>query len=155
MSTQRSWIVYRLVMFAAAASLALYIPYKYATQLHAVSGLYAFLFPLSGVLAVAGIVLAVRPELAFRTPLVLRAVVGAVAVGWLATGLLCAKSLTLGILENPGPGLFAAFHMVVQHVVLSFQVAALALAPRALYDQLGVAAPRAGRARVAPALPET
>lgn len=141
MKGPRSWTVYRWVMFAAAASLAAYIPYKYATKLHAIEGLYAFLFPLSSVLAIAGIVLAIRPGLVFRVPLLPRAVVGAVAVGWMATGMLCAKSLTLGVIENPGPGTFAVFHMLVQHVVLSVQVAALALAPRALYQQLGVEPP--------------
>ena len=52
---------FRIALFAAAASLAAYIPYKYATQLHAIQGLYAFLFPLSAILAAAGIALAVRP----------------------------------------------------------------------------------------------
>ena len=53
---------FRIALFVAAASLALYIPYKYATELHAISGLYAYLFPLSGVLAVFGMILAVRPQ---------------------------------------------------------------------------------------------
>ena len=41
-----AWL-FRIALFAAAARLAACIPYKYATQLHAVDGLCAFLFPLS------------------------------------------------------------------------------------------------------------
>lgn len=135
------WMVYRIGMFLAAASLAVYIPYKYATQLHAISGLYALLFPLSGILAILGMVYAVRPGLALRTPVVLRAIVGGLAVGWIATGALCIPSLTEQVVQSPGAGLFAVFHMSTQHIVLSFLVAALALAPQALYRQFGVPVP--------------
>ena len=53
--------IFRVALFAAALSLAAYIPYKYATQLHAITGLYAFLFPLASVLAAAGMLLAMKP----------------------------------------------------------------------------------------------
>ena len=53
-----AWWIFRTALFASAASLAIYIGYKYATQLHTLEGFYAFLFPLSSVLAVAGMVLA-------------------------------------------------------------------------------------------------
>ena len=55
-------MLFRAALFAAAASLAAYIAYKFATQLHAIDGLYAFLFPLSSLLAAAGIILAVKPR---------------------------------------------------------------------------------------------
>ena len=142
-----AWLTFRIVMLAAAVSLGIYIPYKYATQLHAIDGLYAVLFPLSSVLTIAGIALGVRPGLAFRLPRPGRAAVGAVAAGWLATGVLCVPSLTETTLQTPVAGLFASFHMLVQHVVLSLGVAALVLAPRTTYARFGMAPPAAGKQR--------
>ena len=145
-----SWLAFRAVMLVTAASLAIYIPYKYATQLHAIDGLYAVLFPLSSVLAIAGVALGVRPALAFRLPTPARAAVGAIAGSWLMTGVLCIPSLTETTLEAPAAGLFATFHMLAQHVVLSLAVSALVLAPRATYARFGVEPP-APRARSADA----
>lgn len=141
-----AWTTFRVLLMLAAASLAGYIPYKYATQLHAIDGIYAFLFPLSGVLAMAGMALAARPELAFRIPLVGRAAIGALAAGWMATGMLCVKSLTTQVLVSPGAGLFASFHMATQHIFLSLAVAAIVLAPSAVWAQFGVS-PKVGPAR--------
>lgn len=155
--SRRSWSAYRWVMFLAAASLAVYIPYKYATQLHAIRGLYAFLFPLSAVLALGGMALALRPGLALRLPLLARAAVGALAAGWIATGVLCVPTLAKQVMASPWGGLFATFHMLVQHVVLSLLVAALALAPRALFRQMGLELPareRVPEPAASPALTE-
>lgn len=133
-----AWKAFRAVIFLAAASLAIYIPYKYATQLHATEGLYAFLFPLSSVLALGGIVFAWKPALVFRIPFLLRAPVGLIAAGWIGTGLLCIPSLMQTTLNG---GLFATFHLLVQHVVLSISLGTLVLAPRATYAHFGLQPP--------------
>lgn len=135
-----AWVIFRVALLAAAVSLGFYIPYKYATQLHAVQGLYAFLFPLSSVLVVLGIALSVRPELAFRIPGPGRAAVAALAAGWIATGMLCVPSLTKQAMSIPVAGLFATFHMLAQHVFLSLSVAALVVVPAAVFAQFGAAA---------------
>ena len=134
------WI-FRGALFATAASLAGYIVFKYATQLHAITGLYAFLFPLSSALAVAGIVLAVRPRTACDCSTGTRAGFGALAVLWLVTGVICVPSLLELTADSPASGTFATFHMVAQHIFLSFSVLAFAFAPRAMVRILGVPAP--------------
>lgn len=123
---------FRLALFAAAASLAAYIPYKYATQLHAVEGLYAVLFPFSALLAAAGMVLALRPRTACQCSMSARAGFGALAVLWLGTGLLCVPSLMASVASAPAGGLLASFHMLAQHVFLSLSVLAFAVAPQAM-----------------------
>jgi hypothetical protein len=132
------WTAFRVALFAAALSLAGYIPYKYLTQLHAIEGLYAFLFPLSSILVVAGLTLSLRPDVAFRLPLVGRALIAAIATGWIATGVLCIPSLTRMALQSPVGGAFAMFHMVTQHVFLSLSVAMLVLVPSTMMTQFGV-----------------
>lgn len=149
-----SWIAFRLVLFLTAASLGFYIPYQYATGLHAIAGPYAFLFPLSSILVVAGLVLGWKPEVVFRIPFAARAALVLLAAGWIATGLLCIPSLTEMTLESPLGGLFATFHMVAQHVVLSASVGALALSPRATYAWFGVAVP-ASEKRLVEGTPST
>ncbi len=121
--------VLRGVLFLVAASLAVYIPFKYATQLHAISGLYAFLFPLSSVLALAGMVLAVKPRTACDCSTSMRGAAGTIAVGWMATGLMCISSLTETVREMPLGGSIAMVHMLAQHVVLSMAILAFAVAP--------------------------
>ena len=135
-----AWI-FRGALFATAASLAAYIVFKYATQLHAITGLYAFLFPLSSVLAVAGIVLAVRPRTGCDCSTPMRAGAGALAVLWLATGVICVPSLIEMAADAPVNGTFAMFHMVAQHVFLSLSVLAFAFAPRAMLRLLGIPQP--------------
>ncbi len=132
---------FRLALFAAAASLAVYIPYKFATQLHAITGIYAFLFPLSVLLAAAGIVLAVKPEKACDCGVSMRAGVGALSVLWLATGVLCVGSLAAAVMEHPMHGSIATFHMLTQHVFLSLSLIAFALLPYRMAEMLGVAMP--------------
>ena len=80
------WGSCRFILLALVVSLPAYVPFKYATQLHAIDGLYALLFPFSSVIALAGIALAVRPALGFQLPLWLRAGVSVLSVGWIATG---------------------------------------------------------------------
>lgn len=134
------WLIFRIALFAAALSLAAYIPYKYATQLHAVTGLYAFLFPLSGVLAAAGIVLALRPRAACDCSPVVRAGMGVLAGAWMATGVLCVPSLVEMIASSPAGGLFATFHMLAQHVFLSISILAFAAVPQKMAGKLGASA---------------
>lgn len=136
--SRAAWITFRLLLMLAGVSLAAYIPYKYATQLHATEGLYAFLFPFSSLLAMTGMALAIRPELAFRIPLFGRPVIAALAAGWMATGMSCVKALAIQVLASPGPGLFASFQMVAQHIFLSLAVAAIVLVPSAVFAQFGI-----------------
>ena len=143
---------FRVALFAAAASLAVYIPFKYATQLHAISGLYAFAFPLSAILALSGMFVAWKPKSACDCSVPVRAGVGAVSVLWLVTGMLCVKSLADGIAANPLGGTFATFHMVAQHVFLSLSLLAFAFMPVRMARALGVTslpAPTAGDAATA------
>ena len=133
--------MFRIALFGAALSLAAYIPYKYATQLHAITGLYAFLFPLASVLAAAGIVLAMRPSKACDCSTVVRSGVGAVAALWMATGVLCMPSLMEATSALPASGMFATFHMLVQHVFLSLSILAFAFAPRTMAKILGASIP--------------
>ncbi len=121
--------VLRVGLFLIAASLALYIPFKYATQLHAISGFYAVLFPLSGVLALAGMVLAIKPQAACDCSTAMRGGAGVIAGGWLATGLMCIPSLTETVQVMPLGGGIAMVHMLAQHVVLSMAILAFAIAP--------------------------
>ncbi len=121
--------ILRTGLFLIAASLAIYIAYKYATQLHAIAGFYAFLFPLSGVLALAGMVLAVKPQAACDCSGSMRGGAGIIAAGWMATGLMCIPSLTETVRVMPLGGAFAMFHMLTQHVVLPMAILAFALSP--------------------------
>ena len=127
----------RAGLFLLAASLAVYLPYKYATQFHAITGLYAFAFPLSGVLAFASMALAVRPEAACSCSGSMRAGVGGIAALWMVVGLLCVPSLAEMIREMPLGGAFATFHMTMQHVVLSAAILAFAVAPDRMARSLG------------------
>ncbi len=123
-------IFLRIALFLSAATLALYIPFKYATQLHAITGIYAFLFPLSGLLAIAGIALSVKPQTACDCSTMTRGGAGVLAVGWMATGLMCVSSLTETVQEVPLGGTVAMVHMLAQHVVLSMAIIGFAIWPR-------------------------
>lgn len=145
-------LTFRVLLFGAAASLAVYIPFKYATQLHAVTGLYAFLFPLSGLLAAAGIVLSLRPRAACALNLSMRFGLGSVAVLWSATGALCLPSLAASVARAPAAGLLATFHMTAQHLFLSLTVLAFAIAPQALATALAPGSDRTSALNGASAL---
>ena len=127
----------RVALFAAAASLAGYIVYKYSTQLHATQGFYGFLFPLSSVLAATGMLVAWRPRKACDCSAGVRAGMGLLAGLWLIAGLACVPSLAAAVANDPVAGLFATFHMFVQHVFLSVAVIAFAWAPRPMATFLG------------------
>lgn len=147
---------FRAALFGAAASLAAYVPYKYLTELHAVEGMYAFLFPLAPILAIAGMLLAVRPSSGCDCGVGVRSGVGALGILWLATGMLCTKSLAVGVMAAPLAGLLAAFQMFVQHVFLSLAVLAIAWKPLAMSTWLKASSPlgvsRAGHE--GPAVPQ-
>ena len=140
-------MIFRVALFAAAASLAFYIPFKYATQMHVMQGLYAFLFPLSGILALAGMALAIRPRLGCscgdmdaQIGVPLRAGVGAIAVLWMVNGMLCVPTLAAMIQHSVWGGAFAAVHLTAQHIFLSSAILAFAFAPYWMARKLGVTA---------------
>jgi hypothetical protein len=134
------WI-FRGTLMLAGVTLAIYIPYKYATQLHAISGLYAFLFPMSGLLAMAGIALAWKPTLGCSCGMPLRAGIGSISVLWLCTGLLCVSSLATGVMNDPVQGSIAVVHMVLQHILLTFGLLAFVLFPVRIVEWLGLEVP--------------
>ena len=134
-------LVLRTILFLSAATLALYIPFKYLTQLHAVTGFYAILFPLSGLLAAAGVVLAIKPEAACDCSTMARIGGGGLAIGWMATGLMCTASLTEMVQEMPLGGSVAMVHMLAQHVVLSMAILSFAIAPAWTARSFGAQAP--------------
>ena len=131
---------FRVALFAAAASLVGYIGFKYATQLHAAQGFYGFLFPLSGVLAAAGVILAWQPRKACDCSVGVRAGIGLLAGLWLIAGVACVPTLAAAVAKNPASGLFATFQMLAQHVFLSLSVLAFALVPRTMARMFGVPA---------------
>lgn len=149
-SISSSASLFRIALFAAATSLAGYIAYKYATGLHATSGFYAFMFPLSALLAAAGIVLAVKPEKACDCGTTMRAGVAALSVLWLVTGVMCVGALSQSVMTHPAIGLAATFQMLTQHVFLSLSLIAFAWAPQRLVRALS-----AGPTAQAPNLPGT
>jgi len=155
-------LIFRFALFAAAASLALYIPFKYATQMHVMTGLYAFLFPLSGIVALSGMVLAIKPRISCdcggmdaQTSIIVRAGVGAIALLWMVNGMLCMPTLAAMIKYSVWGTAFAAIHMTAQHIFLSLSVMAFAFAPYWMTRKLGVntddaAAPGKAANRTAP-----
>ena len=124
-----SQVIFKVALLASAVSLLGYIPYKYWTQLHAIKGLYALLFPLSSVVAAAAIALALFPQRMLRLRLFVRAGIGSIATVWLITGLLCVPTLAAQTLIAPASGLLATLHMLAHHVFLSLSVVALVLVP--------------------------
>ena len=139
----RRWKAFRGLLFIAGLTLLAYIPYKMTNQPQAMVGLYGILFPSSSVLALAAMLYAWKPSLAHRTTLWVGVPMGLLAAGWLTTGLECIPTLTRAIMTHPLGGLFAAFHMSLQHVVLSFGLGTLVVAPRATYEFFGVPLPEA------------
>ena len=135
--TPVSAMLFRIALFAAATSLALYIPFKYATRLHAVAGFYAFIFPLSALLAAAGIVLALKPEKACDCGSTVRSGIAALSLLWLTTGMLCVSALADAVASQPLRGSLATFQMVAQHVFLSLALLAFAWRPRRMAIAVG------------------
>ena len=132
-----AWI-FRIALFGAAVSLAAYVPYKYATQLHAVDGLYGFMFPLSALLAAAGLIFAVKPGKACDCGTTLRSGLAVLSGLWMTTGLMCVGALAQSIQQHPLGGSTATFQMLAQHVFLSLALIAFAWAPLPMARALGV-----------------
>ena len=136
-SQERRIRMIRLALFTSGASLAVYVPYKYATGLNAYEGLYALLFPFSILLAVTGMALAFRPQIAGRSNLSVRVAGSALALLWMVAGMACAKSLAATIAAHPAAGLLATFQMLAQHLFLSLAVLGAALFPKKMARLLG------------------
>lgn len=128
--TEIAPMIFKAALLASAVSLLAYIPYKYATHLHAINGLYAFVLPWSSIVAMAGVGLALFPNRVLRLPLPVRAGIGSIALVWMITGLLCVPMLVGRIIAAPASGVAATFQMLAQHVFLSLSVAGLLLSPR-------------------------
>ena len=139
----RRWRVFRSLLFIAGLTLLAYVPYKMIHQPEAMVGLYGILFPSSAVLALAAMLYAWKPSLAHRTSLWLSLPMGLLAAGWLTTGFECIPTLTRAVMTHPLGGLFATFHMALQHVVVSIGLGTLVVAPRATYEFFGVPLPEA------------
>jgi len=131
-------MLFRVALFAVAASLAGYIIFKYATSLHATEGLYALLFPFSSILALVGISFAVKPMTSCDCSVEFRAGVGGLSVAWMATGMNCVSSLANTIAVSPGAGSFAAFQMVSQHILLPMAILGFLYAPGWMLGKLGI-----------------
>lgn len=132
--------VFRSALFIAAFSLAVYIPYKYATTLHAYDGLYAILFPFSGFLALAGITFAVKP-MACDCSLGIRSGIGGLSVLWGGVGMMCGGALFDAVLATPLMGIFATFQMFVQHIFLPSALLGFVIAPAWVLSRLGIEQP--------------
>lgn len=135
----RAWpaTAIRVAVAATALSLWVYVPYRYVTRPPHFEGVlgstYAVLFPLAGLLAMAGLVAAWRPELlakldhgAAGLP---RRVLGAYGGAWLLMGLMCLSWLSALAAAEPLRGAFAFVHMTAQHVFLGLSAVGAAWRP--------------------------
>ena len=134
-------MLFRCAAFMAGAGLAVYIPFKYATQMHAMQGIYAVIFPFSALLAFAGMALEMKTGTGCSCSVKVRGAFGVLAVSWLVTGLLCVASLAEMAHHSAWGGGFAVLHMVSQHIFLSSVIVAFAIAPRWMSRKLGVEPP--------------
>lgn len=130
--TRRRWRWIRLALLLAGASLAFYMPWKALTQFEKLESIYGPWFLQGAVVTVAGLFFVLKPGFAARVPLVLRIGVAASAVLWMRTGLMCTPHLFELTQTTPAQGLFASFHMFVQHIFLSAGVIAFAAVPQAM-----------------------
>jgi len=135
--SSRRWKAMRLLLLLAGLSLALYMPWKAATQYESLEGIYGPWFLQGAVVAVAGILFMARPGLALGVPLWLRIGVGVAALLWMRTGLACTPSLLTSIQQSLLSGGFATFHMMAQHVFLSAGVIGMAAVPRYFAERMG------------------
>lgn len=143
---QRAWRFLSWTLFAAALSLAFYLPYRYAVRPPTMPSLYAFLLPLSAILVIVGITLALRPAFAFRMPVMVRAGIAAVAVLWFAAGMVCIPALVTKIVAAPAIGFLATLQMFMQHLFLSTVVGTFVAKPdqACVWFGLSAAATRLG-----------
>jgi len=129
------WWAARGILFASGVSLFAYLGYRY--QIGSVpdhGSLYGVIFPLSAFLALGALVMAVRPHVLERIagpagPAVKGGVV-LLGAGWMATGLLCLRSLTAGVIAAPLWGTMDLIHMLSHHVVVPVGLGMLALGSR-------------------------
>lgn len=131
---RRGWHALRALLFVAGLTLVGYIDYRYSFFQPPDHGtVYGVIFPLSALLALAGMVLAFRPYALARVPgqagLALRSGITAYGGVWMATGMMCASSLARGAVKAPLGGSVDLLHMLLQHVFLPLGVVALAWAP--------------------------
>ena len=136
------WGAFRALLFLAGLSLVGYIAYRYSFYQPPDPGtLYGIIFPLSILLAAAGMALAFRPRALARVPgqagTVLRSAFTAYGGVWMATGLMCTSSLARGAVAAPLGGSIDLLHMLFQHVFLPVAVVALAWAPERVARMLG------------------
>lgn len=140
----------RWALLLAGLSLAAYMPYKAIASADVLEKIYGPWFLQGMVVAVTGVLFIARPSFAARLPLILRMAVFASALLWMRTGLACTPHLLEGLSVSLGPGLFAWFHMLTQHVFLALGVAAIAAAPRPVLRYLGADLPAADAPADAP-----
>lgn len=142
MTTWSRWMTFRAVLLLSGLSLVGYVAYRYTLfQPPSAGSLYGTIFPLSLLLAGAGIVLAVRPDTLdqLRGPRGFAVRGGLTAFGavWMATGAMCVASFARAIPEAPLGGTIDMVHMLSDHVVLPLGIAALAWAPARVARWLG------------------
>lgn len=131
-TTPWSWLTLRIGLFVAAASLFVYIPYRYLSGSHpAPDSVYGIIFPASALLGLAGLVLAVRPDACAcsRSGKMVGGALTVLGLTWLGSGLQCVGYLTQTTIDTPLRGLLETFHMTAQHVFLSLGVVAMVWAP--------------------------
>jgi len=138
----RGATLFRSALFAAATSLAVFIFYKLATTLHATEGLYAFMFPWSALLALAGITLAVKPEASCDCSVPMRSGMGTIAALWMATGAMCGPHIVDMAAHSPMQALYVGSLMTTQHIFLSSVILAFAFAPLWMTRKLGATGPK-------------
>lgn len=131
MTTGRRWALLRALLFLAGLTLVGYVTYRYSLAQPPDHGsTYGKIFPLSLLLALAAISLAVSPHLLERVPghpgMACRGALTAFSGTWMATGLACTRSLAAGVTEAPLAGTLDLVHMVSGHVFLPTAVVALA-----------------------------
>jgi len=135
--TKRRWKAFRVLLLLAGVSLVAYMPYKALVHYDKLQDIYGPWFIQGAVVAMAGVLFAVRPGAVLRSPVWMRLGVGLAALLWMRTGLACTPSLLSSIQASLPKGGFAMFHMLTQHVFLSAGVIAMVAAPRFFAEQLG------------------
>jgi hypothetical protein len=131
MSTGGRWTIFRALLFLSGLTLVGYVAYRYTLAQPPDHGsLYGKIFPASLLLALVGISLAVSPHLLAgvrgRPGLALRGALTAYGAVWMATGMVCTRSLAAGVAEAPFRGTVDLLHMLSGHLFLPVAVVTLA-----------------------------
>jgi len=132
----------RAALLLASLALFAYIVFRYTLYLPPDHGsVYGKIFPLATLLAASGIALAVQPFFLRDLPgpggTVLRAGLTGLSGLWMATGLLCVRSLARGAVAAPLGGTFDLLHLVSDHVLLPLGIVALVWVPAQVAHRLG------------------